>query len=148
VIGWLVARWCRDEHFCRPLTLFAHLGRTLPSGSPPCPVRFGHISFSDLEPKIKDQAAKICHLQVFAVVLLVDSVRNIAHSVCRIYCAYLSATQSFLLMSFEDQMKKLREKIVACESDEEVMELARELRELIHQRLEEVRGPIKLSLRR
>ena len=51
-------------------------------------------------------------------------------------------------MSFEDQMKKLREKIVACESDEEVMELARELRELIHQRLEEVRGPIKLSLRR
>jgi len=43
-------------------------------------------------------------------------------------------------MSFEDQMTKLRERIVACESHEEVMELARELRELIHQRLEEVQG--------
>ena len=44
------------------------------------------------------------------------------------------------VMFLEDRIKKLCEKIPTCESEAEVIEIARELRALIHQHCEELRG--------
>jgi hypothetical protein len=43
-------------------------------------------------------------------------------------------------MTFEEQLKHLCQKIVACKSDEEAVELARRMQALMHARVEELRS--------
>jgi hypothetical protein len=42
-------------------------------------------------------------------------------------------------MTFEEQIKKLCEEVVACESEKKAIELAREMRGFMHKRIEELR---------
>ena len=43
-------------------------------------------------------------------------------------------------MTFEQQILSLCEEAVACESEEEAMEIARHIQALLHARIEELRG--------
>jgi hypothetical protein len=42
-------------------------------------------------------------------------------------------------MSFHDEMRELCSEIVACECEEEVVQIARRLREMVHAHMEEQR---------
>ena len=50
-------------------------------------------------------------------------------------------------MSFEQQIEELRQRIAISQSDEEAAQLARQMRILLHGRIEELRGNVnRLSL--
>ena len=43
-------------------------------------------------------------------------------------------------MNFEEQIRELCQRVVACESDEEATELSRQMKALLHGKIEELRG--------
>jgi hypothetical protein len=43
-------------------------------------------------------------------------------------------------MNFEEQIRELCQRVVACESEEEAAELSRQMRALLHRKIEELRG--------
>ena len=52
-------------------------------------------------------------------------------------------------MYFEEQIRELCQRVVACESDEEAAELSRQMTALLHGKIEELRGDwSRLSQRR
>jgi hypothetical protein len=43
-------------------------------------------------------------------------------------------------MDFEEQIRELCQRVVACESEEEAAELSRQMKALLHGKIEELRG--------
>jgi hypothetical protein len=48
----------------------------------------------------------------------------------------------FVMSSFEDRVRELCAQVVACETEEETIILARQLHSLIHEHIEELRGKL------
>lgn len=55
-------------------------------------------------------------------------------------CDHQSPVGHPVYTSFEHQIKALCERICSCQSDEESISLAQQMRELLHNRIEEIRS--------